>query len=79
MGKLLPWLRDEFEALHRHLQQGPVIERMTEAPRAPFDGMIRLFPSGGWTPGGAESGWFVFSAADNAWFRFAYTGGFTHN
>lgn len=78
MERFLPWLQSEFASLQLHLQQKAIIERSYEAPRAPFDGMIRLFPTAGWRPSNAAGGYFIYDESSNGWWRLTITGPFTH-
>jgi hypothetical protein len=62
MAKLLPYLRDEFENVRQQFQQLPVVPYELKAPRAPFDGMMRIFTPdrGGWSPSGGPEGLYIY-------------------
>ena len=77
MPKLLPYLRDEFENIRQQFQQLPVVPYEIEAPRAPFDGMFRLFgDSSDWTPGSQGFGGYVYLSGD--WWKISLTGPYPH-
>ena len=77
MPKLLPYLRDEFDNIRRQFQQLPVVSYESEPPRAPFDGMFRLFgQNNSWTPG--DRGWGAYVYLDDGWYKITLYGPYDH-
>jgi hypothetical protein len=77
MGKLLPYLRDEFENIRRQFEILPIIPSVREPPQAPFNGMTRYFSDSYWTPSGGPPGVYRYDGGDWKLFDF-YGGAFPH-
>lgn len=75
--RLNPYLRDEFDAIRRQVQLLPVVPYAFDPPRAPFNGMLRLFgENSSWVPGNAGFGLYVYW--NQAWHKAALTGPYPH-
>lgn len=62
-SKLSAWAVSEFENIYRQISQLVDINVETTAPRAPYDGMVRIFydtGTYGWSPGGTGTGMYVY-------------------
>jgi hypothetical protein len=54
--RFLPFLMEELSKIRDQFTQLPIIPVTLDPPRAPFDGMVRYFPSEGWLPKTADGG-----------------------
>jgi hypothetical protein len=78
MSKLLPYLREEFTRVRDQFEQLPIMPTVMEAPRAPFNGMTRIFTDDGWSPSGAGGGLYIYESG--MWFKISHRqNGFPHD
>lgn len=75
--RIVLWARTEIDRLAMELQGLGDIQVALEAPRAPYDGMVRWFDAAnGWSP---DSGAAPYVFIEGEWWKISVAGPYAHN